>query len=583
MATEADVPNTAEEGEAPQAGGEEQPEGGEPQLAAEDGGPEADALGGGEEYAAAAEGEGYAAPAEGAEEGYAPPMEGGEGEYAAQPEDAALENGEWNAAAEGVDYAAAGAQDGGEYVAEGGEYAAQEGGEYMNEGGEYVAQEGGEYMAEGGEYAAHAEGGEWDANNALSTEEQLQMEEALGEAKYSAGEAVGGGGQVDDRLTLETKAREELEDMILRIEKHFKAEQAARKKAEELLQQAIAAEMDAKNTLEDVMRQRQQEQKQLDEERAAVKRERHSLETMRQEFENELQAARSEVGKAQDALSGSEDRIRAAELLERNRMEADYQAKLANVSNDLIRTQQETAMHSRMMQEEMNKWKQQAAVVGNAVMEAKNEVLQRKRELDSTRENMDRLVDKLMMGREMGIQLTGAIEGNQRAMAYMGSPMVGMHHAGGPPGKMMPSMMMPPMGAGAMGPWMSPPPPTNHGRNSKHPTGHPVTTAASKSAGMTTSPKLPPISQGGKSMGSMGNMEQFSPPRAGKGASMSNLGHHQGVDPNQYAHVQSKLYQQANGSPAQKKAANTKAKKPDRAAEAERESKRMAAMARMFN
>ena len=65
---------------------------------------------------------------------------------------------------------------------------------------------------------------------------------------------------------------QELEDMILRIEKHFKAEQAARKKAEELLQAAIAAEMDAKNKLEDVMKKRQQEQKVLDEERNAITR-----------------------------------------------------------------------------------------------------------------------------------------------------------------------------------------------------------------------------------------------------------------------------------------------------------------------
>jgi len=60
--------------------------------------------------------------------------------------------------------------------------------------------------------------------------------------------------------------------MILRIEKHFKAEQAARKKAEELLQSAIGAEMDAKNKLEDIMRKRQQEQKLLDEERGAITR-----------------------------------------------------------------------------------------------------------------------------------------------------------------------------------------------------------------------------------------------------------------------------------------------------------------------
>lgn len=48
--------------------------------------------------------------------------------------------------------------------------------------------------------------------------------------------------------------------------------QAARKKAEELLQAAIAAEMDAKNKLEDVAKRRTQEQRLLDDERTAIKR-----------------------------------------------------------------------------------------------------------------------------------------------------------------------------------------------------------------------------------------------------------------------------------------------------------------------
>lgn len=60
--------------------------------------------------------------------------------------------------------------------------------------------------------------------------------------------------------------------MILRIEKHFKAEQAARKKAEELLQAAIAAELDMKNKLEDALKKRRDDARALDEERTAIKR-----------------------------------------------------------------------------------------------------------------------------------------------------------------------------------------------------------------------------------------------------------------------------------------------------------------------
>lgn len=48
--------------------------------------------------------------------------------------------------------------------------------------------------------------------------------------------------------------------------------QAARKKAEELLQAAIAAEMDAKNKLEDMAKRRTQEQRLLDDERTAIER-----------------------------------------------------------------------------------------------------------------------------------------------------------------------------------------------------------------------------------------------------------------------------------------------------------------------
>jgi hypothetical protein len=135
----------------------------------------------------------------------------------------------------------------------------------------------------------------------------------------------------EQALKIESKAREELEDMILRIEKHFKAEQAARKKAEELLQQSIASELDANNRLEDVMKKRSQEQKAVEEERRTIQQERQALEKMRMEFENELRAARGEVAKAQEALAGSEERMRAVEQVERTRIEAEFQSKLAAV------------------------------------------------------------------------------------------------------------------------------------------------------------------------------------------------------------------------------------------------------------
>ncbi|GAX77524.1 hypothetical protein CEUSTIGMA_g4968.t1 [Chlamydomonas eustigma] len=389
----------------------------------------------------------------------------------------------------------------------------------------------------------------------------------------------------EQQLKMESAAREELEDMILRIEKHFKAEQAARKKAEELLQAAIAAEMDAKNKLEDIMKKRQQEQKLLDEERAAISRERHALESMRQEFDSELQAARGEVAKAQEALAGSEERIRAAEQVERARLEAEYQTRVATIQAELERTRDEMAYRTMMMQDEMEKWRQQASMTANAVMEAKNEVQERKRELDNTKEKMDRLLDKLIVGRERGIELSGAIASNQRMMGYLpGMGSMGMPSMGMPPGMGMspgiagmgfqgmsmpsagphslPPMMMKPAppgvqtGPGAQGPWMMAPgmmPP-----------------APSQKI------KLPPVQQ-----------QDGASYAVQEAAQQQNQYYQAEVEPesspvnSQYAHVQSKFAQSAAAAAAKgKPKAVNKKKKADRFEEASKEASRNAAMSR---
>lgn len=55
------------------------------------------------------------------------------------------------------------------------------------------------------------------------------------------------------------------------------------------------------------------------------------------------------------------------------------------------------------------RWKRQATLNAAAVIEAKNEVLERKRELDSTKDKLDHLVEKLYAGREANVSLSGAI------------------------------------------------------------------------------------------------------------------------------------------------------------------------------
>eukprot|EP00951_Prasinocladus_malaysianus_P006158 scaffold43647_cov33-Prasinocladus_malaysianus.AAC.1 len=67
-----------------------------------------------------------------------------------------------------------------------------------------------------------------------------------------------------DQLKLEQKARAGLEDMLLRIERHFKAEQAARRKAEEDLEEARKLEAAARAELEAERRRWQAEAAQLE-------------------------------------------------------------------------------------------------------------------------------------------------------------------------------------------------------------------------------------------------------------------------------------------------------------------------------
>lgn len=57
----------------------------------------------------------------------------------------------------------------------------------------------------------------------------------------------------------------------------------------------------------------------------------------------------------------------------------------------------------------MCRWKRHAAATASAVLEAKDEVLLRKRELDSTKDKMDVLLDKLYAGKEANSNLSGAI------------------------------------------------------------------------------------------------------------------------------------------------------------------------------
>lgn len=55
------------------------------------------------------------------------------------------------------------------------------------------------------------------------------------------------------------------------------------------------------------------------------------------------------------------------------------------------------------------RWKRQAAAAAAAVLDVKDEVVQRKRELVSTQDKMDVLIDKLYAGKEASSSLSGSI------------------------------------------------------------------------------------------------------------------------------------------------------------------------------
>jgi hypothetical protein len=147
--------------------------------------------------------------------------------------------------------------------------------------------------------------------------------------------------------------------------------------------------------------------------------------------QNQPLAKRLQVAKAQEAVAGTEDRMRAAEAVERSRLEADCVTKLSAQSAEMERREQEQARQMSIMNQEMLRWRQQAHYVAAAVLEAKNELLDRRHELSATNERMDSLVEKLYAGRDHGMDLQGAIGAYYRMAAASSAGQTGWQSSGG--------------------------------------------------------------------------------------------------------------------------------------------------------
>lgn len=93
------------------------------------------------------------------------------------------------------------------------------------------------------------------------------------------------------------------------------------------MQQAIENELSLKSQMDDDQQRFKDVDQALDGDREELRQERDALELMRIDFEQELHQARQEVAKSQDALKTAEDRVRSAEMIERQKLIAGMYPK----------------------------------------------------------------------------------------------------------------------------------------------------------------------------------------------------------------------------------------------------------------
>ena len=103
---------------------------------------------------------------------------------------------------------------------------------------------------------------------------------------------------------------------LLRIEKHFKAEQVARRKAEEAAAAAdrqVQAEREVREKLELELKNRSAEGERTAALKAALAAERGALEAERTKVEAQIEEARSDARRSAEALARAEEAIRQEE------------------------------------------------------------------------------------------------------------------------------------------------------------------------------------------------------------------------------------------------------------------------------
>ncbi|CAG9461193.1 unnamed protein product [Pedinophyceae sp. YPF-701] len=187
-------------------------------------------------------------------------------------------------------------------------------------------------------------------------------------------------GELEERVQVEEDTRRELEDMLVRLEKHLQAEEAARHSAE-------ARERDLETSV-------------IERDRATAKND-----DLMREMEAELEAARVDARRAEERLTQAVEVARA-------HVAASWQVRFAEMQANLMtqvhaiqaeneRLARELQFRGELMGKEIAQWKAHAEQSSRAVLEARDEVIARRRELDKTNAHLNRMMESLAMGSDV--------------------------------------------------------------------------------------------------------------------------------------------------------------------------------------
>ena len=218
------------------------------------------------------------------------------------------------------------------------------------------------------------------------------------------------------QLTQDRAQNSQMEEMLLKIEQEFKAEQIARKVAEERL-----AEIDFElRQTEEEMRAIRHEfsgwAPQVEKNKAlhnVLEREQDALELVKAQVLKDLERAKGDATAKTMALQKAEEAIRREEATKRMKIESEHVAKVSRMGAEIERLRDMLHAHTQELAVEIVRWKSQAEAAAQAVEAAKREVMARKRELDNTNEELNNLVEELYGCREKNQEIRGSIQAHQ--------------------------------------------------------------------------------------------------------------------------------------------------------------------------